>query len=42
VNKKKQKNFANLGRADSSATGPAQKKFFVPLFQKAATFLIRA
>jgi hypothetical protein len=40
VNKKKQKNFVNLGRAGDTATGPAKQKFFAPLFfKKAATFL---
>jgi hypothetical protein len=39
VNKKKQKNFFQLGRA-GFATGPAKQKFFAPLFfKKAATFL---
>ena len=38
VNKKKQKNFANLGRAGCNATGPKEQKFFAPLFfKKAAT-----
>jgi hypothetical protein len=40
VNKKKQKNFAILGRAGDTATGPVEKKFFAPLFfKKAAAFL---
>jgi hypothetical protein len=40
VNKKKQKNFVNLGRAGFAVTGPAKSKFFAPLFfKKAATFL---
>jgi len=38
VNKKKQKNFINLGPAGFTATGPVSKKFFAPLFfKKAAT-----
>jgi hypothetical protein len=36
VNKKKQKNFVNLGRAGFVATGPVSKKFFAPLFFKKA------
>jgi hypothetical protein len=40
VNKKKQKNFLNLGRAGSAATGSREQKFFAPLFfKKAAAFL---
>jgi hypothetical protein len=40
VNKKKQKNFFQLGRAGFAVTGPAKQKFFAPLFfKKAATFL---
>jgi hypothetical protein len=38
VNKKKQKNSVNLGRAGFTATGPASKKFLRRFFQKAATF----
>jgi hypothetical protein len=37
VNKKVQKNFANLGRAGFVAAGPASKKFLRRFFQKAAT-----
>jgi hypothetical protein len=41
VNKKKQKNFFQLGRAGFAVTGPAKQKFFAPLFfKKAATFLL--
>jgi hypothetical protein len=41
VNKKKQKNFFQLGRAGFAATGPVEPKFFAPLFfKKAATFLL--
>jgi hypothetical protein len=40
VNKKKQKNFFNLGRAGFNATVPKEQKFFAPLFfKKAAAFL---
>jgi hypothetical protein len=39
VNKKKQKNFANLGRAGFSATGPVETKVFAPLFSKGGCFL---
>jgi hypothetical protein len=39
VNKKKQKNFVNLGRAGFNATDPKSKKFLRRFFQKAATFL---
>jgi hypothetical protein len=43
VNKKKQKNFAHLGRACFSAAGPSEQKFFAPLFfKKAASFLSQA
>jgi hypothetical protein len=38
VNKKKQKNFAHLGRAGFTATGPKEQKFLRRFFQKAATF----
>jgi hypothetical protein len=38
VNKKKQKNFANLGRAGFAGTGPTSKKFLRRFFQKAASF----
>jgi hypothetical protein len=34
VNKKKQKNFANLGRAGFGATGLKSKKFLAPLFSR--------
>jgi hypothetical protein len=37
VNKKKQKNFINLGRAGFTAAGPVSKKFLRRLFQKAPT-----
>jgi uncharacterized protein (DUF2147 family) len=41
VNKKKQKNFINLGPCHLNAPGPKSKKFFAPLFfKKAATFLL--
>jgi hypothetical protein len=40
VNKKKQKNFLNLGRAGFDAAGPEEQKFFAPLL--AAAFLLRA
>jgi hypothetical protein len=40
VNKKKQKNFANLGRCGFSAAGPVSKKFLRRFFQKAATFFL--
>jgi uncharacterized protein (DUF2147 family) len=40
VNKKKQKNFVNLGHAGFAATGPTSQKSFAPLFfKKAATLL---
>jgi hypothetical protein len=40
ANKKKQKNFFQLGRAGVAVTGSAKQKFFTPLFfKKAATFL---
>jgi hypothetical protein len=39
VNKKKQKNFANLGRAGFGATGLKSKKFLEPLFSKDGHFL---
>jgi hypothetical protein len=40
VNKKKQKNFANLDHAVSSAWGPFEQKFFGSFFQKrTASFL---
>jgi hypothetical protein len=43
VNKKKQKNFFKLGRADFSTAGPNQQRFFAPLFfKKAASFLFEA
>jgi hypothetical protein len=41
VNKKKQKNFIDLGRAGRSATGTGSslnKSFCAAFFQKAATF----
>jgi hypothetical protein len=38
VNKKKQKDFANLGPRGFSASGPASKKFLRRFFQKAAAF----
>jgi hypothetical protein len=38
VNKKVQKNFVDLGRSDSNATGPNSKKFLRRFFQKAAPF----
>jgi hypothetical protein len=41
VNKKKQKNFINLGRAGFTATGPEERKFLRRFFQKAAAFLPR-
>jgi hypothetical protein len=37
VNKKKQKNFAPLGRAGFTATGPVSKRFLRRFFLKAAT-----
>ena len=41
VNKKKQKNFFNLGHAGFAATVPGEQKFFAPLFfQKSGTFLV--
>ena len=36
VDKKKQKNFYNLGRAGDTATSPVEQKFFAPLFFKKA------
>jgi hypothetical protein len=39
VNKKKQKNFVNLGRAGFSAPDPKEQKFLRRFFQKAAAFL---
>ena len=36
VNKKKQKNFVQLGRAGDTATGSGEQKFFAPLFFKKA------
>jgi hypothetical protein len=43
VNKKKQKNFFQLGRAGFAATGPAKQEFFALLFfKKAASFLFQA
>jgi hypothetical protein len=43
VNKKKQKNSVNLGRAGCDTTGPKKQKFFAPLFfKKAAAFLLSA
>jgi hypothetical protein len=36
VNKKKQKNFFNLGLAGSRAPVPESQKFFAPLFFKKA------
>jgi hypothetical protein len=38
VNKKKQKNFVNFGRAGFNATGSKSKKFLRRFFQKAASF----
>jgi hypothetical protein len=38
VNKKKQKNFVNLGRAGGGAAGSKEQKFLRRFFQKAATF----
>jgi hypothetical protein len=38
VNKKKQKNFFNLGRAGFGATGPLEQKFLRRLARKAASF----
>jgi hypothetical protein len=40
VNKKQQKNFANLGRAGFTATGRESHKFLRRFFQKAATFFL--
>jgi hypothetical protein len=40
VNKKKQKNFVNLGRAGFAAAGPEEQKFLRRFFQKAAAFYI--
>jgi hypothetical protein len=39
VNKKKQKNFANFGRAGFAATDPKEQKVFAPLFSKSGYFL---
>jgi hypothetical protein len=39
VNKKKQKNFVNLGRAGFTATGSVSQKAFAPLFSKSGHFL---
>jgi hypothetical protein len=39
VNKKKQKNFCNLGRAGFSATGPNDRKFLRRFFLKSGHFL---
>jgi hypothetical protein len=36
VNKKKQKNFINLGCASPTATGPVKQRLFRRFFQKAA------
>jgi hypothetical protein len=41
VNKKKQKNFFNLGRAGFDATGPISRKFLRRFFQKAAASFVR-
>jgi hypothetical protein len=38
VNKKKQKNFINLGRAGFSAAGLKGTKVFAPLFSKSGCF----
>jgi hypothetical protein len=38
VNKKKQKNFINLGRAGFTAASPVSKKFLRRFFQKAPAF----
>jgi hypothetical protein len=38
VNKKKQKNFINLGHAGFTATGPQSQKVFAPLFSKSGPF----
>ncbi|HVE22716.1 MAG TPA: hypothetical protein VNC39_12125 [Acidocella sp.] len=38
MNKKKQKNFINLGRAGFAAIGPKEQKFLRRFFQKAAAF----
>jgi hypothetical protein len=38
VNKKKQKNFVNLGRAGFAVTGPEAKKSSCRFVQKAAAF----
>ncbi|HTJ89650.1 MAG TPA: hypothetical protein VL356_05690 [Acidocella sp.] len=40
MNKKKQKNFVNLGRAGFAAAGPEEQKFLRRFFQKAAAFYI--
>ena len=40
VNKKKQKNFFNLGRAGFAATVPGEQKFFAPLFFKKAAAIL--
>jgi hypothetical protein len=39
VNKKKQKNFVNLGRAGFDASDPKLQKIFAPLFLKSGRFL---
>jgi hypothetical protein len=39
VNKKKQKNFAPLGHAGFSATGPKEQKFLRRFFKKRQLFL---
>ena len=39
VNKKKQKNVYELGRACVSASAPGENKFFAPLFFKKAAAL---
>jgi hypothetical protein len=41
MNKKKQKNFANLGRAGFNATDLKEQKFLRRFFQKAAAFLFQ-
>ena len=40
VNKKKQKNFVNLGPCGFNASGPAKQKFLRRFFQKAAAFFL--
>jgi hypothetical protein len=40
VNKKKRKNFVNLGRAGVSATGPEEQKFLRRFFQKAPAYFL--